>query len=116
MELREGAEGGAVDDEAGVGLPCPLEEIGTPVDDALAEVLGWDVDVVDDFAGGGLRDEDLGVAFAAGALVEEAVFVEEAFSVAPGGVWVFVDDFVSVDGGCGGAGEGEEEHKFSEES
>ena len=47
-----------------------------------------------------------GVAFEAGALVEEAVEVEEAFGVVLGGVGVFGDDFVGVDGGCGEGGEG----------
>ena len=63
---------------------------------------------MDDFAGGGFGDEDLGVAFAAGALVEEAVFVEEAFGVVLGGVRVFGDDFVGVDGGGGEGGRGSE--------
>ncbi len=41
---------------------------------------------LDDLAGGGVGDKDGGVAFAAGALVEVAVAVEEAFGVVFGGV------------------------------
>ena len=60
-------------------------------------------------AGGGVFGEDLGVAFEAGTFVEPAVKVEEAFSVAGGGVGEGGDDFVAVDGrGCLG-GEGEED-------
>ncbi len=107
-ELLEEAEGEAVVDEADVGLPGPLVEVGSPVDDALAEDLGWRLGVLDDFPGGGLRDEDGGVAGEAGALVEEAVEVEEAFGVVGGGMGVGVDDAVAEDwcgvGGCGEEG------------
>ena len=70
-----------------------------------------------DAAGGGIGDEDLGLAFEAGAFVEEAVEVEEAFGVGGGGVGEGGDDFVAVDGGLrlgrgggrGEQGEGEEQ-------
>jgi len=39
VEGREGAEGGAIEDEAGVGLPGPFDEVGAEVDNAFAEVL-----------------------------------------------------------------------------
>ena len=89
VEGGEGAEGGAVEDEAGVGLPGPLDEVGAEVDDAFAEVLWGDFVALEDFAGGGVGDEDGGVAFAAGALVEVTVEVEEAFGIVFGGVGEF---------------------------
>ena len=107
VELGEGAEGGAVVDEAGVGLPGPLDEVGAEVDDAFAEVLWGDFVVLEDFAGGWVGDEDGGMAFAAGAFVEAAVQVEEAFGVVVGGVGEFGEDGAGLDGGGeGGDGEG----------
>ena len=109
-------EGGSVVDEACVGLPGPLVEIGSPVDDAFAEVLRGEVEVLSDAAGGGVGDQDLRVALEARAFVEKAVEVEEAFGVGGGGVGEGGDDFVAVDGSlCGGRverdeqGEGEEQ-------
>jgi hypothetical protein len=117
VELGEGAEGEAIEDEADVGLPGPLDEVGAPVDDAFAEVLGREVEALDGLAGLRPGDEDGGVAGAAGPLVEEAVEIEEAFGVAVGGVGVLVDDFVGVDGGSeAGEGEGEQEGEFWEAS
>ena len=54
----KGAEGGAVEDEADVSLPGPLDEVGAEVDDAFAEVLWGDFVALDDFAGDGISDED----------------------------------------------------------
>ena len=71
-----------------------------------------------DVAGGGVGDEDLGVALEAGAFVEEAVEVEEAFGVGGGGVGEGGDDFVAVDGGGGlgrRGGRGEEQGEGEEE-
>ena len=99
-----GAERGAVEDEAEVGLPGPLEEGVAPVDDAFAEVLGGDLPVLEDLAVG-LVDEDLRVAFEAGALVEEAVAEEEAFGIAGGGVGEAGEDGAGGDGGEGVGGD-----------
>jgi len=55
-ELGEGMEGGAVVDEAEVGLPGPFVEVGAPVDDAFTEVLRGEIDVLGDAAGGGVGD------------------------------------------------------------
>jgi len=72
--------------------------------------------VLGDAAGGWVGDEDLGVALEAGAFVEEAVEVEEAFGVGGGGVGEGGDDFVAVDGSlCGGRGEGDEQGEGEEE-
>jgi len=110
-------EGGSVVDEACVGLPGPLVEIGSPVDDAFAEVLRGEVEVLGDAAGGGVGDEDLGVALEAGAFVEEAVEVEEAFGIGGRGVREGSDDFVAVDGGlCWGRVEGDEEGEGEKQS
>ena len=46
-EGGELAEGGAVVDEADVGLPGPLVEVGAPVDDAFTEVLRGEVEVLE---------------------------------------------------------------------
>ena len=100
-EGGELAEGGAVVDPADVGLPGPLVEVGAPVDDAFAEVLRGDVDVLEDAAGGGVFDEELRLAFEAGAFVEAAVEVEEAFGVEGGRVGEGGYDRVAVDGGGG---------------
>ena len=113
VKLAEEFESFAVVDEAGVGLPGPLEEGVTIGDDAFAEVLGREIDVL-----GWGRDaeginEQAGVRFEADAFVDEAVRVEEAFGVAVGGVGIGVEDLVGVGGGLG-AGERGEEKKQGE--
>ena len=116
-ELADGAEGEAVVDEAGVGLPGPLVEIGPPVDNALAEILRRDLVLLDRVAGRGRVGEKSAVPFKAGALVEEAVEEQETFGVALGGMRELVDDLVAVHrrflrlGGSaakGGEGQGDE--------
>ena len=115
-ELAEDAEGGAVEDEARVRLPGPLEEVRAPVDDALAEVLGGNDVLLEDASGGGVELQDGGVAGQAGAFVEVTVAKEEAFGVAGGRVREGGDDLVAVDGGLGVKGQGEQQAEENAES
>ena len=78
------AQAEAVVDEADMRRPGPLVEVGSPIDDALAEVLRWDFLTLQGFSGFRLGMTLIAELPVIPVLVKQAVEIEEAFGVA---VW-----------------------------
>ena len=86
LEARE------VVDETHVRLPGEADEAAVPIDDAFAEVLRGHVDLLHHRSGVDAHLADGRVLFQARALVQEAVQIEQSFSVGRHVVRVGVDD------------------------
>jgi hypothetical protein len=71
-ELPGRAEREPVEDQTDMRLPGPLVNVGTPVDDAFAEVLLRQIALLHNFAGLRLNDQDRGATLQPGAFVEKA--------------------------------------------
>src|SRR5271165_4265399 len=78
LELSLQLEGGKVEDEADVGLPRQTDEVSLPVDDAFAEILGRNVELLHHLPGGDADLPNGRMSLKAGTLVQIAVQVEQA--------------------------------------
>jgi hypothetical protein len=81
-----------------MGLPGPLVEVRSSVDNPFTEVLAGQRELLNRFAGFGTDHKELGASFEACALIKEAVAIEEALGVTGGGMRIFRDDLIAVNG------------------
>ncbi len=85
--------------------PGQRDQVAAPIDDAFAEQIGRQASALQHVAGLQLDLADRGMALEAGALIENAVLVEQALGKGGGVVRIGMHDLVALHRQIGGLGE-----------
>src|SRR5271156_1623388 len=115
-KLLDRLQRGAIEDETDVGLPSPLIDVRSPVDDSLSEILRWKIVTLEGLTGFRITGHNGGASFDAGSLIELSIEVEEPFCITIRRVRIFCDYLVTIDGSGGGRIRTEQKGKRGEDS